>query len=59
MKELKSFRRDERMPVQNLGSPYVLTAPAGLITHHTSLWEKYFLPNEPKVVQCLPGKLKK
>jgi hypothetical protein len=23
------------------------------------LQKKYFLPNEPKVVQCLPGKLKK
>jgi hypothetical protein len=56
MKELKCFRRDERMPVQNLGSLCSDRArtPSGLITRHSSLpmgfWsqKKVFWKNEPK-----------
>jgi hypothetical protein len=59
------MRRDEMMPVQNLGSlcsdrtPRVL----GLVTHHFSsprgLEKRYFLQNEPNFSQCLPHFLKK
>jgi hypothetical protein len=38
MKELKYFRRDERKPVQNLGSlSSDRTRAPGLVTRHTSL----------------------
>jgi hypothetical protein len=62
MKELKCFRLDERVPVQNLGS-LCSDHPLGLVTYHCRkapgfTKNKYFLPNKPKVIQCLPGKLK-
>jgi hypothetical protein len=63
MKELKYFRRDEMMQVPNL-VPNVLTAPSvsSIITCRKAPGfseKKCFLPNEPKVIQCLPGNLKK
>jgi hypothetical protein len=69
MKELQCFRWDERMRVQNLGSPCSDRARpwsrhSSHVTHHLPqgswiLRKICFLPNEPKVVQCLPAKLKK
>jgi hypothetical protein len=64
MKELQCFRRDERKQVQNLGSlcsDRTRTLVSSLITCRKLLDspKKVFLPNEPKPVQCLPGKLKK
>jgi hypothetical protein len=56
------MRRDETMPVQNWR---YLCSDCTDWAHHLSLFsaalglKNIFLPNEPKVVQCLLGFLKK
>jgi hypothetical protein len=64
MKELKGFQQDKRTHVLNLGSLCSdCTRTPGLVTHHCRKAPGFsgktcFLPNEPKVVQCLPMILK-
>jgi hypothetical protein len=62
MKELKYFRRDEMTSVlkTTLRVRRATSSLFWLLISGSWILQKYcFLPNEPKVVQCLPGKLKK